>query len=112
MIELSGMSIKDSDNPDGDIEIKVTGLRPGEKLYEELLIENNPVETSHKRILKANERFPAIKDIHNFVSSLNDVLNSGDVENIRSLLVELVPDYIPSGEIVDWVERNKFSLNK
>ena len=112
MIELSGMSIKDSDNPDGDIEIKVTGLRPGEKLYEELLIENNPVETSHKRILKANERFPAIKDIHNFVSSLNNVLNSGDVENIRSLLVELVPDYIPSGEIVDWVERNKFSLNK
>ena len=112
MIELSGMSVKDSDNPDGDIEIKVTGLRPGEKLYEELLIENNPVETSHKRILKANESFPVIKDIPNFVSSLNEVLNLGDVETIRSLLVELVPDYIPSGEIVDWVERKKFSPTK
>ena len=107
MIELSGMSIKDNDNPDGDIEIKVSGLRPGEKLYEELLIENNPVETSHKRIWKANEDFPAFKDIDDFVASLDKVLNSENVEKIRKMLSELVPDYTPSDDIVDLIEIEK-----
>ena len=107
MIELSGMSIKDNDNPDGDIEIKVSGLRPGEKLYEELLIENNPVETSHKRIWKANEDFPAFKDIDDFVASLDKVLNSENVEKIRKMLSELVPDYTPSDDIVDLIDKEK-----
>src|SRR5690606_11913110 len=55
MIELSGLSVRDEDNPDGDIEIQISGLRPGEKLYEELLIGNNPEPTLHPRIMKAHE---------------------------------------------------------
>jgi FlaA1/EpsC-like NDP-sugar epimerase len=57
MIELSGLNVKDELNPDGDIEIEITGLRPGEKLYEELLIGDNPKPTSHPRIMKAHEEF-------------------------------------------------------
>ncbi|MDR6853958.1 FlaA1/EpsC-like NDP-sugar epimerase [Variovorax guangxiensis] len=58
MVELSGMTVRDADNPAGDIEIRVVGLRPGEKLYEELLIGDNPMPTLHPRILKARDDFP------------------------------------------------------
>ena len=68
------------------------------------LIENNPVETSHKRIWKVNEDFPAFKDIDDFVASLDKVLNSENVEKIRKMLSELVPDYTPSDDIVDLIE--------
>lgn len=57
MIRLSGLSIKDEGSPTGDIEIAITGLRPGEKLYEELLIGDNPTATTHPRIMKAHEPF-------------------------------------------------------
>ena len=56
-VELSGLSVRDAANPNGDIEIKITGLRPGEKLYEELLIGDNPLPTKHPRIMKAHEVF-------------------------------------------------------
>ena len=59
MVELSGLSVKNEQNPDGDIEIEITQLRPGEKLFEELLIGNNPEPTSHNRIMKAHEPFLA-----------------------------------------------------
>ena len=57
MIKLSGLTVKDDKNREGDIEVKITGLRPGEKLYEELLIGNNPQQTIHPRIKKINEPF-------------------------------------------------------
>jgi FlaA1/EpsC-like NDP-sugar epimerase len=57
MVELSGMTVRDELNPDGDIALTVTGLRPGEKLYEELLIGDNPKPTQHARIMKAHEQF-------------------------------------------------------
>jgi FlaA1/EpsC-like NDP-sugar epimerase len=103
MVELSGLSVRDEANPEGDIEISVTGLRPGEKLYEELLIGDNPLPTSHKRIMKAHEEFLSWSILQGQLAELNKVLNANDVPVIRSLLKGLVPGYQPDGDVVDWV---------
>jgi len=103
MIELSGLSVKDENTPDGDIEIEITGLRPGEKLYEELLIGDNPSATSHARIMKANEDFIPWADLQNSLLSLEVALNINDVGAIRLMMEKLVVGYSPSDEIVDWV---------
>ena len=103
MIELSGLTLKDAQNPDGDIGIEVTGLRPGEKLYEELLIGDNPKQTSHPRIMKANEDFIACSDLEAKLGSLEVALNVNDVSLIRTMMQQLVPGYTPSDAIVDWV---------
>jgi FlaA1/EpsC-like NDP-sugar epimerase len=105
MVELSGLTLLDAKNPTGDIEIQVTGLRPGEKLFEELLIGDNPLPTSHPRILKAHEEFLPWDQLESKLNILNDVLESNNVPAIRSLLKELVPGYQPEGEVVDWVWR-------
>lgn len=103
MIELSGLTVKDAQNPDGDIEIEVTGLRPGEKLYEELLIGDNPKPTVHPRIMKAHEEFVPWAEFEAKLNSLEIALNVNDVAVIRLMLQQLVSGYIPSDEIVDWV---------
>jgi FlaA1/EpsC-like NDP-sugar epimerase len=103
MIELSGLTLKDDQNPDGDIGIEVTGLRPGEKLYEELLIGDNPQQTSHPRIMKANEDFVSWSDLEAKLGSLEVALNVNDVSLIRAMLQQLVPGYTPNDAIVDWV---------
>jgi FlaA1/EpsC-like NDP-sugar epimerase len=102
MIELSGLVVRDEQNPDGDIEIKVTGLRPGEKLYEELLIGDNPQSTLHPRIMQAQEEFIPWSELEHKVKSLKIALNENDVEVIRLLLQKLVTGYIPSNAIMDW----------
>ena len=103
MVELSGLTLRNERNPQGDIEIKVTGLRPGEKLYEELLIGDNPTPTQHPRILKAKEKFVPWEQLHGQLNSLNLALSVNDVPMIRSFLRKLVNGYEPSGEVVDWV---------
>ena len=103
MIELSGLSVKDEQNPDGDIEIEITGLRPGEKLYEELLIGDNPKPTSHSRIMKAHEEFIPWAELDSQLRSLEMALNVNDVGVIRLMMKKLVTGYTPSDEIVDWV---------
>lgn len=103
MIELSGLAVKDEQNPDGDIEIDITGLRPGEKLYEELLIGENPRPTSHSRIMKANEEFIPWAELEGKLQSLELALNANDVGVIRLMMEKLVVGYTPSDEIVDWV---------
>lgn len=103
MIELSGLSVKNDENPDGDIEIAITGLRPGEKLYEELLIGDNPKPTAHQRIMKAHEDFLRWTDLESRLSALEMVLNINDVRIIRLMMAQLVGGYTPSDEIVDWV---------
>ncbi len=103
MIELSGLTVKDDENPDGDIEIEITGLRPGEKLYEELLIGENPKPTSHARIMKAHEDFIAWADLEPKLYALEMALNANDVGVARLMMKELVFGYTPNGEIVDWV---------
>ena len=103
MIELSGLTVQDEQNPDGDIGIKITGLRPGEKLYEELLIGDNPERTSHPRIMKANEEFIPWTDLEDRLRPLAMALLVNDAGVIRLMMEKLVIGYIPTDEIVDWV---------
>jgi FlaA1/EpsC-like NDP-sugar epimerase len=103
MIELSGLTLRDVDNPDGDIEIEIAGLRPGEKLYEELLIGDNPEPTSHPRIMKAHEDFLPWPALEGKLNALRIALDVNDVGVLRTMLQQLVSGYQPSGEIVDWV---------
>jgi FlaA1/EpsC-like NDP-sugar epimerase len=103
MVELSGLTVRDEADPSGDIELAVTGLRPGEKLYEELLIGDNPLPTSHGRIMKAHEDFLPWGELHAKLVGFTHVFDANDVPLIRTLLKELVPGYQPEGEVVDWV---------
>lgn len=103
MVELSGLTVKDEQNPEGDIEIAVTGLRPGEKLYEELLIGDNPKPTVHPRIMKAHEEFIPWAEFETKLTALEMALNVNDVGVIRLMMQQLVAGYIPSDDIVDWV---------
>ena len=111
MINLSGFKIKDKDNPDGDIEIKIVGLRPGEKLYEELLIGDNPQKTKHLKILKINEpviNFDLLKDKLN---ELKTLLDKNKADFVKKLLNELI-DHKSNSEIVDLVHVEKISSKK
>lgn len=103
MIELSGLTVKDEQDADGDVEIEITGLRPGEKLYEELLIGDNPKPTSHPRIMKAHEEFIPWTELGNRLNALEMALNINDVGVIRVMMKQLVSGYAPSDDIVDWV---------
>jgi FlaA1/EpsC-like NDP-sugar epimerase len=103
MVELSGLTVKDEEHPEGDIEIAVTGLRPGEKLYEELLIGDNPKPTVHPRIMKAHEDFIAWAEFEAKLNALEMALNVNDVGVIRLMMQQLVAGYTPSDHIVDWV---------
>ena len=103
MVELSGLTVKDEEHPEGDIEIATTGLRPGEKLYEELLIGDNPKPTVHPRIMKAHEEFIPWSELEDKLKSLEMALNVNDVGVIRLMMEKLVTGYTPSDEIVDWV---------
>lgn len=103
MVELSGLEVRDGDNPEGDIEIEITGLRPGEKLYEELLIGDNPKPTSHPRIMKAHEDFLPWEELERRLLTLQAALAANDVGVVRLMLQELVSGYRPAGDIVDWV---------
>jgi FlaA1/EpsC-like NDP-sugar epimerase len=103
MVELSGLTVKDELNPSGDIELTVNGLRPGEKLYEELLIGDNPKSTQHPRIMKAHEQFLSWPQLEQKLNALSIAMSVNDVPVIRGMLQELVSGYQPSGEVVDWV---------
>jgi FlaA1/EpsC-like NDP-sugar epimerase len=93
MVELSGLSIRDSANPDGDIEIVEIGLRPGEKLHEELLIEENALPTSHPRIVKARESMIEWLHLQRRLDELSQAIETGDADKAMDLLVLLVPGY-------------------
>ena len=103
MIELSGFTIKDEEYPEGEIEIQITGLRPGEKLYEELIIGENPQATNHPRIMKANESYISWLQLEPQLKSLEDALKINDVQTIRVILEKLVSGYTPNKNIVDWI---------
>jgi len=103
MVELSGLSVQDDANPQGDIAIELTGLRPGEKLYEELLLGHNPSPTLHPRIMKAQEEFLPWAQLETRLAELDLALQHNDVPTIRLQMQHLVPGYTPSEAIVDWV---------
>ena len=101
MVYLSGLLVKDEEHPHGDIEIKVTGLRPGEKLYEELLIGDNPQPTPHPKIMKAHEEFMPWGELQQELEKLNLALVAHDAQLIRQMLKKLVPGYQPNGDTVN-----------
>ena len=107
MIELSGYTVKDSVNPDGDIAIQVVGLRPGEKLFEELLIGNNPISTAHPQIMKANEEFIAWSELEPLLIKIEQVITSDDIVSLRSILEQLRLGYTADEQIVDWMHLEK-----
>lgn len=92
MITLSGMRVRDANHPDGDIEIAITGLRPGEKLYEELLTGDNPQPTAHPRIMQAREGFIAWDVLSVHVAQLTLALQDNDVTQALHILAQLVPE--------------------
>ena len=107
MIKLSGMEIRDEENPDGDIEIVFTGLRPGEKLYEELLIEGNVSDTNHSQILKAEEDYFVWEDMEGFINELKKIEENNDLEGLIKLFMKIVSGYKPNEEIQDVIFQNK-----
>jgi len=102
MIYLSGLIVKDEKNLNGDIEIKITGLRPGEKLYEELLIGDNPQSTVHPKIMKAHEEFLPWDELEVELEKLNAALETGDYHSVQNSLKKLVPGYQPNGDSANW----------
>lgn len=103
IVELSGLSVRDAAHPDGDIEIRTIGLRPGEKLYEELLIGDNPVPTSHTRILRAQESFIPWPRLQEMLDQLTFAIGDGDAVSVQKLLREIVPEYRPNSAMVDLI---------
>ena len=101
MIGLSGLKIKNKSNPDGDIEIKYTGLRPGEKLFEELLIGDNTSHTANRFVMRAKEDRLSWNELKPILDSLKNEVHKCNQEKIRKLLIQLVPGFKPQCEIVD-----------
>ncbi|MFU2511059.1 polysaccharide biosynthesis protein [Pseudoalteromonas sp. ASV78] len=103
MVRLSGFEVKDENNPHGDIEIKCTGLRPGEKLYEELLIGDNVGETPHERIMTANEAMLPLPELNVFLEAFDIACHNFDHEMIRQLLLDAPTGFNPTDGICDLV---------
>jgi FlaA1/EpsC-like NDP-sugar epimerase len=103
MIELSGLTVRDTDYPNGDIEIAITGLRPGEKLYEELLIGDNPLPSQHAKIMRANENYLNIDELKNYLLQLQIDLKNNETKKIKTMLAELVSGYSADSTDVDWI---------
>ena len=101
MIRLSGLEVKDESHPDGDIEIKYTGLRPGEKLYEELLIGDNVSDTDNPLIMRAEEDMLAWGELEPVLDDLQIAIADCDQKKLRELLIKAVPGFKPQCEITD-----------
>lgn len=98
LINLSGLTVRDENNTDGDIAIEEIGLRPGEKLFEELLIGENPMPTKHKRIMQAMEGHMAWRDLSPALDLLEKHVHEGNRDAAVSLLRHLVPEYQPNAD--------------
>ena len=101
MIRLSGLEVKDEAHLDGDIEIKYTGLRPGEKLYEELLIGDNVSDTDNPLIMRANEDMLPWDELEPTLNRLKIAITDCDQKKLRELLIQIVPDFKPQCGITD-----------
>lgn len=107
MINLSGLSVRSEKNPHGDISIEFSGLRPGEKLYEELLIGDNVAPTQHPMIMSASEDYLDWDLLKGTLGELISALEDDDYARVRQLLRETVSGYAPDGDIVDWFHQKR-----
>lgn len=109
MIHLSGLEVRSEQNPQGDIEITYTGLRPGEKLYEELLIGDNVTECDHPRICRAHEDALSWPEVEALLDKLNDACQHFRIDELRELLLDAPTDYQPSDKAINdliWQKMN------
>ena len=104
MIHLSGYLEKDKENPEGDIEITYTGLRAGEKLYEELLIGNNVADTNHSKIMRAEEKVISWSDLQDILPRLQNVNDQNNTEEVRAILLKHVDGFKPQCDNQDWIK--------
>ncbi len=112
MIQLSGLTLKSKENPEGEIEIKFTGLRPGEKLYEELLIGSNVSKTEHPMIQRANELHTEWEELKFHLATLDDSIRAYDYLKVRDVFHLLVEGFKPDEHIVDWVHKQQEELRE
>ena len=110
MIKLSGLTIKDQKNLEGDIEVKLTGLRPGEKLYEELLLGDNPQKTYHDKIQKAQDPYIMLEELKIDLNNLSILLENNQVVEVKNLLNRLLPSYQSNSKIVDHIYEEQYNL--
>jgi FlaA1/EpsC-like NDP-sugar epimerase len=103
MVTLSGLTVRDDRHPSGDIEIRFIGLRPGEKLYEELLIGDNPLPTAHPRILRAHEEYAPWSDMEPKLEALRRAALAGDRPALTTLLGQMVPSYRSEGHTTTYI---------
>jgi FlaA1/EpsC-like NDP-sugar epimerase len=106
MIHLSGLEVKNESSPDGDIEINITGLRPGEKLFEELLIGDNVNKTKHPMIMRSKEEMLSWDELSVMLRSLEGAVKDSNQEALRSLLMQIVPGFKPQCGIEDILYKN------
>ena len=111
MIKLSGLTVKEGKKSDGDIEVKVIGLRPGEKLYEELLLGDNPQKTFHERIQKAQDPFIPLNELNMKLDKLSVLIEDNKEEEVKDMLNSLIPSYKSNSEIIDHIYKEKLDLN-
>jgi len=107
MIQLSGLKILNSANPNGDIEIKFTGLRPGEKLFEELLLDGSIKKTKNELIMRIEESMIEWSELAPLLKDLEEACLSNNLNQIRQILLTLVPEFKPQSQIVDFVTKIK-----
>ncbi|MDA9665514.1 polysaccharide biosynthesis protein [Candidatus Pelagibacter sp.] len=112
MINLSGFTVKDEKNLGGDIEIKIVGLRPGEKLYEELLIGDDPKKTDHFKIKKTNDTFIPFITLEKELDKLKNFLVQNKVDEVKKLLETLIKLYKSNSKIVDHLYNEQFKIEK
>jgi FlaA1/EpsC-like NDP-sugar epimerase len=109
MVKLSGLIVRDKENPSGDIEIKFIGLRPGEKLYEELLLGNNPQKTLHKKIQKAHDIDIPFNQLEVDLNILKNLLDNNQVKEVKEVLEKIIKEYRSSSKIVDHIYTEQIS---
>jgi len=110
MVKLSGLTVKDDKNLDGDIAVEITGLRPGEKLYEELLLGDNPQKTSHERIQKAQDPFIPFNQLKIDLDNLSVLLEENRVAEVKDMLNRLLPSYQSNSKIIDHIYEEQLSF--
>ena len=111
IIQLSGLNVKDEEHPEGDIEIKIIGLRTGEKLYEELLLGDNPQPTNHKKIQKAQDPFIPLPKLKKDLASLKLHLINNRAKQAKIMLENILSSYHSEYKIVDYIYKEQEVIN-